>query len=216
MKDRPKLYTYFRSSCSWRVRIALNIAGVQVDMVPIHLVRNGGEQHGEEYKSINPMGQVPALVIDDLTLTQSVAIMEYINDTNPGCGLLPSDPKERAKVRMISEIIASGIQSIQNLSVMKYHSDDQAKRQAWSNHWITKGFEALETVLKGTAGSCCVGDTPTMADCCLVPQVFNAKRFNVDMDKFPIISKLEQNLSKLPQFSAAHPSNQVDCPEELK
>ena len=110
-QDKPKLYTYFRSSCSWRVRIALNITGVEVDMEPVHLVK--GVQRSEEYKKVNPMGQVPALVIDDMTLTQSVAIMEYLHDTHPESGLLPTNPKERAKVRMITEVIASGTQPIQ-------------------------------------------------------------------------------------------------------
>ena len=111
LQEKPKLYTYFRSSCSWRVRIALNITGLEVDMEPVHLVN--GVQHSEEYRRVNPMGQVPALVIDDMTLTQSVAIMEYLHDTNPEAGLLPASPKERAKVRMISEVIASGTQPIQ-------------------------------------------------------------------------------------------------------
>ena len=111
LQEKPKLYTYFRSSCSWRVRIALNITGLEVDMEPVHLVK--GVQHSEEYRRVNPMGQVPALVIDDMTLTQSVAIMEYLHDTNPEAGLLPASPKERAKVRMISEVIASGTQPIQ-------------------------------------------------------------------------------------------------------
>ena len=151
-----------------------------------------------------------------MTLTQSVAIMEYINDTNPEAGLIPGDPAHRAKVRMVTEIICSGIQPIQNLSVMNHHSAETSERQAWSRHWITTGFVALEKILARTAGTCCVGDMPTMADCCLVPQVFNAKRFNVDMTKFPIISRLEQHLSSLPQFVKAHPTQQPDCPDELK
>jgi len=142
--------------------------------------------------------------------------MEYLHDMHPEAGILPSSPLERARVRMITEMICSGIQPIQNLSVMQYHSQDQAERQAWSKHWITKGFTALETVLSQTSGTCCVGDTPSMADCCLVPQVFNAKRFNVDMSQFPTITRLEQYLSTLSVFSAAHPTQQPDCPDELK
>ena len=156
------------------------------------------------------------MIISDVILTQSVAIMEYINDTNPKSGLIPGDPVTAAKVRMVTEIICSGIQPIQNLAVMNHHSAETAERQAWSRHWITAGFVALEKTLARTAGLCCVGDTPTMADCCLVPQVFNAKRFSVDMTKFPIISRLEQHLSSLPQFIKAHPTQQPDCPEELK
>lgn len=198
------------------MRIALNLAGVEAEMVPVHLVRGGGEQHGEEYREVNPLGQVPALVIDDLTLTQSVAIMEYLHDTHPGAGLLPVNPGARARVRMVTEIICSGTQPIQNLSVMLRHAPDSPEaRAAWSRHWITAGFTALEKLLARTAGEACVGDTVTMADCCLVPQVYNAKRFNVDMSQFPTITRLEASLSKLPAFAAAHPSMQQDCLEEL-
>merc|ERR1712215_528754 len=193
MLDKPTLYSYFRSSCSWRVRIALNLAEVEVDQVAVHLVKNGGEQHSEKFRKLNPLGQVPALDIDGVLLTQSVAIMEYINDTHPEGNLLPEDPKMKAKVRMISEMICSGIQPIQNLSVMQKHSQDQVERMAWSKHWITTGFVALEKVLEKTAGECCVGDEVTMADCCLVPQVFNAARFSVEMSEFPVISRLNNS-----------------------
>ena len=140
--------------------------------------------------------------------------MEYLHDLHPEAGLLPNKPESRAKVRMISELIASGIQPIQNLSVMKHHSGDPEERQAWSHHWIAKGFTALETVLKETAGLYCVGDTVTMADCCLVPQVFNARRWKVDMAQFPTISAIEARLCKLEPFIKADPSNQADCPTE--
>jgi len=216
MSKKPKLYSYWRSSCSWRVRIALNLADMEVDQEAIHLVKNGGEQHGEDYKQQNPMEQVPTLVIDDLVLTQSVAIMEYINDIKPQSKILPDDNQQRAKVRMITEIISSGIQPIQNLAVMQKLSSEQSERMAWSKHWITKGFEALEKVLSTTAGECCVGDSVSMADCCLVPQVYNANRFSVDMSQFPTISRLEQSLSKRPEFKAAHPTQQNDCPPEMR
>eukprot|EP00090_Calanus_glacialis_P043493 TRINITY_DN7702_c1_g1_i1.p1 TRINITY_DN7702_c1_g1~~TRINITY_DN7702_c1_g1_i1.p1 ORF type:complete len:233 (+),score=71.57 TRINITY_DN7702_c1_g1_i1:49-699(+) len=216
MSDKPRLYSYFRSSCSWRVRIALNLAGLEVEQVPIHLVKNGGEQHSQDYKKLNPLGQVPTLEMDGLLLTQSVAIMEYIHDTHPEANILPEDPAMKAKVRMITEMICSGIQPIQNLSVMQKHSQDQAERMAWSKYWITTGFRALEAVLQKTAGECCVGDKVTMADCCIVPQVFNATRFSVDMSEFPIIEKLNENLSSRPEFMAAHPTQQPDCPPELK
>ena len=216
MSDKPRLYSYFRSSCSWRVRIALNLAGLEVEQVPIHLVKNGGEQHSQDYKKLNPLGQVPTLEMDGLLLTQSVAIMEYIHDTHPEAHILPEDPAMKAKVRMITEMICSGIQPIQNLSVMQKHSQDQAERMAWSKYWITTGFRALEAVLQKTAGECCVGDKVTMADCCIVPQVFNATRFSVDMSEFPIIEKLNENLSSRPEFMAAHPTQQPDCPPELK
>ena len=160
------------------------------------------------------MKQVPTLKINGLTLTQSVAIMEYIHDLHPEAGLLPSKPESRALVRMISEMIASGIQPIQNQSVMKHHSSDPTERQLWSHYWISRGFSALETVLKDTAGLYCVGDTLSMADCCLVPQVFNARRWKVDMSPFPTISAIETRLNKLEPFIKAEPSNQPDYPTE--
>ena len=144
------------------------------------------------------MRQVPTLKINGLTLTQSVAIMEYIHDLHPEAGILPSKPETRAVVRMISEMISSGIQPIQNLAVMKQHSSDPTERHVWSHHWISLGSFALETVLQTTAGLYCVGDSPSMADCCLVPQFFNAKRWKVDMSLYPTTA----------------PSNQPDCPPE--
>ena len=198
------------------MRIALNLAGLEVEQVPIHLVKNGGEQHSQDYKKLNPLCQVPTLEMDGLLLTQSVAIMEYIHDIHPEAQILPEDPAMKAKVRMITEMICSGIQPIQNLSVMQKHSGDQAERMAWSKYWITTGFRALEAVLEKTAGECCVGDKVTMADCCIVPQVFNAARFSVDMSQFPIIQKLNESLSSRPEFMAAHPTQQPDCPQELK
>merc|ERR1712130_923738 len=170
---RPKLYSYFRSSCSWRVRIALELAGVKVDQVAVHLVKGGGEQHAADYKKLNPMEQVPC----------------------------------------------SGIQPVQNLSVLQKHSADGKVGDAekeWARHFITAGFVALEQLLKTTAGTCCVGNTVTMADCCLVPQVYNAHRFSVDMTAFPLITRLNSNLSERREFEAAHPSMQPDCPADLK
>ena len=158
------------------MRIALNLAGIEVEQVPIHLARNGGEQHSQEYKKLNPLEQVPTLEIDGLVLIQSVAIMEYIHDTHPEANILPKDPNLKVKVRMIAEIICSGIQPMQNLSVMQNHSPDQAERMSWSQHWVTVGLAALEKVLEKTAGRYCVGDMVTMADCCIVPQVSHIKR----------------------------------------
>ena len=140
--------------------------------------------------------------------------MEYLNDLHPEAGLLPSCPEKRAVVRMVSEVIASGIQPIQNLAVMKHHSPDPAERQAWAHHWISVGFSALESLLLTTAGLYCVGDTVTMADCCLVPQVFNAKRWKVDLALYPTIAAIEARLSKLEPFIKASPANQPDCPKE--
>jgi len=186
---------------------------MDVEHRPVHLVKDGGEQLKPEYGSVNPLHQVPSFLIDGIRLTQSMAIMEYINEICPKANLLPSSSKERAKVRMICEMINSGIQPIQNLSVMKKHSDKQEERVAWSHFFIDKGFVALEKVLAETAGTCCVGDEVTLADCCLVPQVYNAQRFSVDMSKFPVIAGVHANLEKKDEFIAAHPSKQIDCPE---
>jgi len=216
---RPKLYSYFRSSCSWRVRIALELAGIKVDQVAVHLVKGGGEQHGADFKKLNPMEQVPCLEIDGLVLTQSVAIMEYLADSFPDAGIMPKDPKTRVKVRQVSELICSGIQPVQNLSVLQKHSADGKvgdREKEWARHFITVGFTALEQLLRTTAGTCCVGNSVTMADCCLVPQVYNAQRFSVDMTAFPLIARLNSNLSVRPEFEAAHPSMQPDCPPDLK
>ena len=137
----------------------------------MHLAKNGGEQHTKEYKEVNPLEQVPTLEIDGLTLTQSIPIIEYIHDTHPEARILPKDPNQKAKVRMISEMICSGIQPLHNLSVMQKLSTEQEERMAWSKHWIEVGFKALEIVLKKTSGKFCHGDEISMADCRLVPQV---------------------------------------------
>ena len=169
MTLKAKLFTFWRSSCSWRVRIAVNLVGADVEHVPVSLI--SGEQYSEKFRKINPQSQIPAFKTGNLVLTQSVAIMEYLHDLHPKAGLLPSDPTTRAKVRMVTELISSGIQPMQNLSVMMKHSQDQEENASWSKHWITIGFQALEKVLEGTAGKFCVGDNISMADCCLVPQV---------------------------------------------
>jgi len=213
MEDKPVLFSYWRSSCSWRVRIALQIAGIEVEQKAVHLVKDGGEQLKPDYSDKNPMQQVPTFVTKGTRITQSMSIMEYINDIKPAANLLPKDPLMKAKVRMICEIINSGIQPIQNLCVMKMYSQLQEAKMAWSKYWIDKGFVALEKELKNTAGTRCVGDQVSLADCCLVPQVYNAKRFSVDMTKFPTITRIHASLEQLPEFQAAHPSQQPDCPE---
>jgi len=213
------LYSYWRSSCSWRVRIALAMKEIQYDYVAVHLLNNGGEQLAENYATKNPSRELPTLEIDGLCLAQSVPIIEYLEETRSnGPHLLPSDPAQRAVVRRVSEIIASGIQPVQNLRVLKYvmakHEEPAEKTKqklAWGKHWITDGFVALEAVLADTAGTCCVGDEVTMADCCLVPQVYNANRFGCDMTKFPIITKINEHLCQLSPFIAAHPSKQPDA-----
>lgn len=209
--SKPVLYSYFRSSCSWRVRIVLAHKGIEYDTKPIHLLNQ--EQVSDEYKQLNPMGQVPALVVNDRTLTQSLSIMEYLEEAYPQKPLLPKDLLLRAKVREVCEIIGSGIQPLQNLSVLQKVGEGKME---WGHFYINKGFVALEQVLAKSAGKYSVGDEISFADCCLVPQVFNANRFKVDMAAFPTISRVHDALSSLETFKAAHPTNQPDCPDDLK
>ena len=212
-----KLYTYFRSSAAYRVRIALNLKGLAYEAVPVHLLRSGGEQLQPAYRAINPAAMLPSLEDDNgATLTQSVAIIEYLDETHPAVPLLPPDPLGRARVRSLALTVACDIHPLGNLRVLKYlvhelKASDEAK-SAWSRHWISEGFTALESMLAGSpdTGRFCHGDTPTLADCCLVPQVFNALRFDVDMARFPTISRIHAACSALDAFSAAHPSKQPD------
>ena len=212
--SKPVLYSYFRSSCSWRVRIALLMKKVEYEYSAVNLVKEGGQQRTDEYNNLNPMQQVPTLVVDGHTLTQSVAILEYLEEVHTEPPLLPKDPLERVKVRELTELICSGIQPLQNLVVLQKIGDET--KMEWGRFWIEKGFKALEQSLSKTAGKYCVGDKVTMADLCLVPQVGNAYRFSVDMSSFPLISKINEELSKIEEFKQAHPSVQPDCPENLR
>ncbi|XP_037781729.1 probable maleylacetoacetate isomerase 2 isoform X1 [Penaeus monodon] len=209
--SKPILYSYFRSSCSWRVRIALAHKGVDYEYRAINLLKQ--EQVSDEYKKLNPIGQVPALIVNENTLTQSISILEYLEEAFPQKPLLPKDLLKRAKVREVCEIIGSGIQPLQNLSVLQKIGETKME---WGHFYIQKGFVALEQVLANSAGKYCVGDEVTIADCCLVPQVYNANRFKVDMAAFPVISRVHDALMSLDAFKAAHPSQQPDCPEDLK
>ncbi|ODM92258.1 putative maleylacetoacetate isomerase 2 [Orchesella cincta] len=209
-----KLYSYFRSSCAWRVRIALEYKGLPYDVIPIQLMRK--EQFQSDFVKLNPMAQVPALIVEEkVTLLQSLAIIEYLDDVYPNVPLLPKDPLLRAKVREISELIASGIQPLQNLRTLHKHSDDPNEKLRWAQFWIHNGLQALEKTLTECSGVYCVGNDITMADCCLVPQVANAYRFKVDTSGFPVIARIEKMLSEEPAFQRAHASNQPDCPPEL-
>jgi maleylpyruvate isomerase len=217
-----KLYTYFRSSAAWRVRIALNLKGLPYEAVPVHLVRHGGEQLQDGYRAINPSALVPSLQDDGATITQSMAIVEYLEETHPAVPLLPSAPLERARVRELAQMIACDIHPLNNLRVLRYlvrtlGLKDEAKN-AWYRHWIGEGFAALEAQLARDAaghgaapGRFCHGDTPTIADCFLVPQVYNAARFDVDMTPYPRIAGIDAACAELPAFAQAHPSRQGDA-----
>ncbi|CAL8290914.1 maleylacetoacetate isomerase isoform X1 [Gadus morhua] len=210
---KPILHGYFRSSCSWRVRIAFALKGIEYEQIPVNLVKDGGQQLTDQYKALNPMQQVPAVEIDGITLSQSLAVIQYIDETRQGPKLLPACPKKRAQVRMICDIIASGIQPLQNLYVIQKIGADKAQ---WAQHFIQRGFQALEPILKGTAGTYCVGDEISMADICLVPQVYNAERFKVDVGQFPTIDRLNQTLVGVEAFKLSHPSCQPDTPADLR
>lgn len=209
-----KLYSYFRSSASYRVRIALNLKGLPYEAVPINLLK--GEQKTDAYKAINPQGLLPALVEGGHTITQSLAIMEYLEETHPTPALLPKSPAERARVRALCLAIACEIAPINNLGILNYLKDSLSasdeQKNAWIQHWIGKGFSAVEQMLKdGKSGTYCHGNTPGMADCVLVPQLFNARRFNCDLAPYPTIMRIAEHCEEHPAFAAAHPSKQPDA-----
>lgn len=211
-----KLIGYFRSSAAFRVRIALHLKGISVEHASRHLRK--GEQASPDYAALNPQKLVPAMILDSgEVLTQSLAIMEYLEETHPEPPLLPKDPVGRARVRALSLIAAADIHPIQNLRVMGYLREKYGQTEesafAWSRHWIETGFGAYEaTIAKDPkTGSYSHGNSPTMADMCLVPQVFNAGRFKVDMKRYPTIQRIFDTCMKHPAFDAAQPSKQPDA-----
>ena len=217
--ERPAellLYSYWRSSSAYRVRIALNLKGIQYRQKYVHLVKEGGEQHSIEYREVNPLGLVPALVHENQTIVQSMAICEYLEETFTDIPLLPANPTARARVRTIAQSITSEIQPLNNLAVMHYlknemHQDDAAIK-AWYAHWITRGFSAVESWLSTPdSGLYCHGDTPSLADCFLVPQVYNAERFFCDLEIYPNIRRITAQCRSLAAFDAAAPDNQADA-----
>ncbi|WOH37627.1 maleylacetoacetate isomerase [Thalassotalea fonticola] len=209
------LYGYWRSSAAYRVRIALNLKKIKHELISVHLVKDGGQQHSESYVKLNPNHLVPTLVDGDFSLNQSLAIIDYLDESFTNVSLYPSNIKDKALVRALACDLACEIHPLNNLRVLQYLSnqlnisDDQ--KTAWYHHWILEGFSALELRLAKTAGQYCFGDSVTVADLCLIPQIYNAKRFNVDMSVFPLINKIEHNCSLLPEFIAAIPENQADA-----
>lgn len=212
-----KLYSYFRSSAAFRVRIALNLKGLDYDYAPVHLLRDGGEQLKPEYRELNPDGIVPTLVDGADVLTQSIAIIEYLEETHPEPALLPGTALDRAFIRSVALQVACEIHPIDNLRVLKYlkHTlkvGEQAK-DAWYRHWLETGFSSLEKRLANDprVGALCFGNTPTLADLCLVPQVFNARRFNIDMSRYPTIERIADHAGQIDAFARAAPGQQPDA-----
>jgi maleylpyruvate isomerase len=212
-----KLYSYFRSSASFRVRIALNLKGLPYDYASVHLVRNGGEQLAPAYRAIHPDGLVPALEDEGQLLQQSLAIIEYLDETHPQPPLLPAAPADRAYVRSLALQVACDIHPLNNLRVLKYLTgtlgvSDEAKQQ-WYRHWVTAGFASMEARLAGDgrSGKFCCGDQPTLADLCLVPQVWNAQRFDIALDAYPTIKRIHDHAMTLDAFALAAPGKQPDA-----
>jgi len=210
-----KLYSYFRSSASFRVRIVLNLKRLPYDTIPVHLVRNGGEQLTSEYLALNPMALVPSLTDDAGTLTQSSAICEYLNELQPAPALLPQDLFARAWVRSICSLVACDIHPVNNLRVLNYITKtlghDDAEKMDWYRHWLNQGFVALEKQLAQKAGRYCLGDTITLADAFVIPQIWNALRFNCAMDAYPTLRRVYENAMLLPEFAEASPAVQPDA-----
>jgi maleylacetoacetate isomerase len=209
-----KLYGYFRSSAAYRVRIALNLKKLPYDLTPVHLTRNGGWQWSEEYRGINPQRRVPALALSTgETLLQSLAIIEYLDEVYPDPPLLPADAIARAHVRAIAQMIACDIHPLNNLVALNYLKgpldQNQAAADEWYRHWVTQGFDAIEALIKPAPYACRAH--VTLADLCIVPQVFNARRFKVDMGKYPKIAAVDAACLKLPAFDKARPENQPDA-----
>jgi maleylacetoacetate isomerase len=212
-----KLYTFFRSSASYRVRIALNLKGLGYEQAAIHLRRGGGEQLTAAYRKVNPQALVPALEDDGRILTQSLAIIEYLEEKHPNPPLLPKDPADKALVRSMALMIACEVHPIQNLRVLNYvkatynQTDEQVNK--WAQHWIDLGLSALQEMIvaQPKRGKFCFGDSPTLADICLIPQLGNARRYGCDLAKYPTILEIEKHCNALPAFANAVPEKQPDA-----
>ena len=210
-----KLYDYFRSSAAYRVRIVLNIKGLNYEQLPVNLLKN--EQTENENLSRNPQGLVPTLELEDGTnLTQSLVICEYLNEKHPQPALLPDEPFDRARVRAMAQLVACDIHPVNNLRILNYLTgilqNDEVEKIEWCQHWIAQGFAGLEALLKNPlTGRFCHGDSPMLADICLVPQVYNARRFNVDLESYPSILRIDEACSEIKAFDLARPDLQPDA-----
>lgn len=211
-----KLYDYFRSSASFRVRIALHLKGIAYEQVPIHLLKDGGIQHQSHYHAINAQELIPSLILEDgNTLTQSLAIIEYLETVYPEPPLLPTDPIQKAKIRAIANMVACDIHPLNNLRVLQYLKNNlqitEDQKNTWYQHWIHIGFDAIEEMLPPDHNLFAFGKNPTLADVCLVPQIYNAIRFKCQMNAFPKLQKIYENALTHPVISQAFPDNQPDA-----
>lgn len=215
-----KLYGYWRSSAAYRVRIALNLKGLAYEMIPVNLKPGVSEQKTYAYLELNPQGRVPYLIDGDIALSQSPAILEYLEESCTGVPLMPIEVADKAYVRQLVNLIACDIHPINNLAVLErlksQFSASVEDTEKWYRHWITEGFEAFEKHVSASnnSGRFCFGDNPTLADVCLVPQVWNARRFKVDMSAFPVITAIDENCNALEAFKAAAPEVQPDAPSK--
>lgn len=211
-----KLHNYWRSSASWRVRFALALKGIPYEYVAVSLLKDGGQQHSEPYTMLNPLRQVPTLEWTEggevMRLTQSMAIIEYLDDAFPGPRLLPQEPFVRARVRQLSEIVNAGIQPLQNLEVLRYVREDlKGDATAWAKHFVGRGMRALEAEAVHTASTYLVGDRVTLADCCLAPQLYACRRFGVEVSDYPTLLRVEARLQALEAYRVSHPDAQPDA-----
>ncbi|HRO28223.1 MAG TPA: maleylacetoacetate isomerase [Luteimonas sp.] len=220
MGEELRLYSYWRSSAAYRVRIGLNLKGLAYEIVPVHLLRDGGEQLTSEYARTNPQKLVPVLQHGQRLFRQSLAILEYVDEVWPSPPLLPATARERQRVRSLAQLVASDIHPLNNLRVLRWFEHEwhvpPPERDVWIRHWISEGFDAFEALLRDhpATGAFCDGHAPTIADCCLVPQVYNARRFGADMSRWPTISAVEQACLELPAFRDAAPDRQPDAPRQ--
>ena len=216
MNGALKLYSYWRSSAAYRVRIALNLKELEHEIVPVHLAQ--GEQHADAFRAVNPQELIPVLGHGQRLIRQSMAIIEYLDETFPARPLLPATARDRARVRALAQVVACDIHPLNNLRVLQYLEReaglDQAARDAWVRHWIGLGLQALEALVADhpATGEFCEGEVPGLADCCLVPQVYNARRFQVDLAPFPNVARIDAACRELDAFRAAAPEQQPDHP----
>lgn len=217
MSEALTLYSYWRSSAAYRVRIGLNLKRLDYQLQPVHLVRDGGEQRADAYRALNPQQLVPMLLHGSRRITQSLAILEYVDECWPQPALMPIDARGRARVRALSQLVACDIHPLNNLRVAQYLKRELGAEQAaiddWMRHWMREGFSAMQTMLTDSTetGAFCHGESPSIADCCLIPQLYNARRFGLDLTHYPELTRIEANALALPAFDQARPENQPDA-----